>query len=145
MGFELAEMAERLAEWDSEWGGLVVRACKKEPKSSSSSTGRIEEGLPGGRIRAEGARGVGVSANMQLSSRWSSFYEESRVRNSFGSVKKSWAAESDPTRCMRPWQCGQFHGVDAAVESTSAGGTWLSRARQSGNIRVRVRLESQPK
>jgi len=88
----------------------------------------MEDGLLRGCVLAEGARGLGVSGNTQRLPCWSSFYEESRAWIPFRSVKKSWAAESDSTRCMRPWQCGQFHTVDVAMESTSAEGAWLSRA-----------------
>ena len=64
---------------------------------------------------------MGVSGNTQASPRCSSFYEESRVRSSFRSVKKSWATESGSTRCMSPWQCGQFHRVDVATEGVFSG------------------------
>ncbi len=44
-----------------------------------------------------------------------------------------------------PLTVGATPCVCLAMAGISAGGAWLSRARQSGSILARIRFESQPK
>lgn len=56
--------------------------------------------------------------------------------NSFRSLMRSWAAENDSMRCMRPWQFGQFRSADVVIEGTAE--NVLGEAR-SQHDRVRLR------